>query len=94
MFQKDNTAQNEAPVTAKWKANGFINLYLTDKDGKRRKLGAIPLKDSNPRMKTLRAWLEEDPSRVSKVVAALSADYQPATQANAPDFDIVADDAE
>lgn len=87
MFKATET--KDVPAQAKWRANGFINLYLTDKEGNRRKLGAIPLKDGNPRHKALRAWLEEDPSRVNKVIEALEADYQPATGTDAPDFDVI-----
>lgn len=50
--------QNTAPAAQpdSWKAQGFINLYLPAKDGgKRRKLGAIPLKDSKPAEKLLMA---------------------------------------
>lgn len=89
MYATD-TAVDSQNVQAKWKADGFINLYLEDKDGKRRKLGALSLKDSDPRQKTLRAWLEADPSRVSKVLSALVADYQSATpKGDAAGFSIV-----
>lgn len=92
MFKAAET--KDTPAQAKWKASGFINLYLTDREGNRRKLGAIPLKDGNPRHKALRAWLEEDPTRVNKVIEALEADYQPATTADAPDFDVIQDTGE
>ena len=61
-----------------WKAQGFLNLYLPAKNGQRRKLGAIPLRDSKINEKQLRAWLEEDPSRVSQILAKLEIEYQSA----------------
>ena len=94
MFAQETAAAETTTAKAKWRADGFINLYLVDKEGKRRKLGALSLKDSDPRQKTLRAWLEEDPSRVAKVLSALVADYQPAVRADAPDFEIIESEAE
>lgn len=61
-----------------WKAQGFLNFYLPAKNGQRRKLGAIPLKDSKINEKQIRAWLEEDPSRVSQILAKLEIEYQSA----------------
>ena len=61
-----------------WKAQGFLNLYLPSKNGSRRKLGAIPLKYSKANEKQLRQWLEEDPTRVAKILAALVIEYQSA----------------
>ena len=67
-----------APTNENWKAQGFLNLYLPAKNGQRRKLGAIPLKDSKVNEKQLRAWLEEDPSRVTQILAKLEIEYQSA----------------
>ena len=61
-----------------WKAQGFLNLYLPAKNGQRRKLGAIPLKESKANEKRLLAWLNEDPSRVTQILAKLEIEYQSA----------------
>lgn len=59
-----------------WKANGFINLYLPDAvTGKPKKLGAIALKSSSESEKGLLEWLNADPTRIGKVLKALTADY-------------------
>ena len=61
-----------------WKAQGFLNFYLPAKNGQRRKLGAIPLKESKANEKQLLAWLNEDPSRVAQILAKLELEYQSA----------------
>ena len=61
-----------------WKAQGFLNFYLPAKNGQRRKLGAIPLKESKVNEKRLLAWLNEDPSRVAQILAKLELEYQSA----------------
>ena len=68
-----NNASNE-----NWKAQGFLNFYLPAKNGQRRKLGAIPLKESKANEKRLLAWLNEDPSRVTQILAKLEIEYQSA----------------
>lgn len=73
---------------ASWKAQGFLNLYLPSKNGGRRKLGGIPLKDTKPSEKELRAWLEEDPTRVAAILSKLEIEYQPAEQAEGTGFDL------
>ena len=49
-FSTSNTARNNqaSDNNESWKAQGFLNLYLPGKDGSKRKLGAIPLKESKP----------------------------------------------
>ena len=71
-----------------WKAQGFLNLYLPGKDGARRKLGAIPLKESKASEKQLLAWLNEDHSRVSMILAKLELEYQPAAAPETTGFDL------
>ena len=85
-----NTASAAATVNDSWKAQGFLNLYLPSKDtkGGRRKLGAIPLKDSKPAEKALMEWLNEDPSRVSVILDKLVIEYQSAAGADTAGFDI------
>ena len=72
-----------------WKAQGFINISLPSKDGKsNRKLGAIPLRDSNVNEKTLREFLEADPANLDKVLSKFVLDYQNATPAEGSGFDL------
>lgn len=71
-----------------WKASGFINLYLPSKDGKRRKLGAIALRDSRASEKSLNEWLAKDPANMAKVLGKLIMEYQSATPAEGSGFDI------
>jgi len=82
---------NTASVTTandSWKAQGFLNLYLPAKDGgKRRKLGAIPLKEAKPAEKLLMAWLNEDPvGNAAKILAKLEVEYQSASPADTAGF--------
>ena len=71
-----------------WKAQGFLNFYLPAKNGQRRKLGAIPLKESKANEKQLLAWLNEDPSRVSQILAKLEIEYQSAAPNDEHAFDL------
>lgn len=60
------------------KASGFLNFYLPSKDGKRRKVGAIGLKDSKPAEKSLREWLEADPKNIVTFMEKIVIEYQSA----------------
>lgn len=81
-------ANTSGATNDNWKAQGFINLYLPSKDGKRRKLGAIPLRDSKNNEKSLREWLEADPANMAKVMAKLIMEYQSATPQDTSSFDL------
>ena len=87
MAFQSNTAAAQ-PAQENWKADGFINLYLPSKDGgKRRKLGAIPLKNLKPAEKQLMAWLLEDPvANAAKILAKLELEFQSATPADTAGF--------
>lgn len=78
-FQTSNAvaSNNNNSSNESWKAQGFLNLYLPSKAG-RRKLGAIPLKESKASEKRLLAWLNEDPSRVAQILSKLEMEYQSA----------------
>ena len=82
MFQFNNSdnrqLSNVSGQNASWAAKGFINLYLPTNGGSRRKLGAIPLKESKPAEKQLLDWLNEDPSRVQQLLANLEMEYNSA----------------
>lgn len=88
-----NGNNNSAPAAANttnddWKAQGFINFYLPAKDGSRRKLGAIPLKESKPQEKILLDWLEADPKNVEALLAKLIVEYRPAEAPESSGFDL------
>lgn len=82
------TAVNNTPSNDSWKAQGFLNFYLPGKNGSRKKLGAIPLKENKPNEKTLLAWLNEDPSRVGSILEKLELEYQSATPSDTSGFDL------
>lgn len=83
-----NAAQTEADE--KWKADGFLNIYLPSRDGGKVKLGAIPLKKSNPREAELSEWLKTDPSpdnaRLNKLLMSLIIEYNVAEQTDGKNF--------
>ena len=81
MVFRTNTAaaasNNNAPANDSWKAEGFVNLYLPSTDGgKRKKLGAIPLRNSKPSEAALLEWLKKDANNVNKLLAKLELDFQ------------------
>jgi hypothetical protein len=90
MTFKTNTVSNAAatPSNDSWKAQGFLNLYLPSKTGARKKLGAIPLKESRTNERQLLAWLNEDPSRVAQILAKLEIEFQSALPADTAGFDL------
>lgn len=90
-FQSSNAQptnnQNQGQNT-NWKASGFLNLYLPTKDGKRMKLGAIPLKESRDSEKKMLDWLNEDPSRVNTILSKLEIEYRSAVPTEGSGFDL------
>lgn len=83
-----NTASAVTTKDDSWKASGFINFYMTGKDGEPRKVGAIALKDSKPKEKELLEWLLADPANVQKFMNRLSIDVQSAAPAEGSGFDL------
>jgi hypothetical protein len=80
-FNRTNTQSNNQSNNqdqAGWKAQGFINLYLPTADGKRVKLGAIPLKESRTNEKTLLEWLNKDPANAQKLLAQMQIEFKSA----------------
>jgi hypothetical protein len=71
-----------------WKAAGFLNLYLPNMDGKRTKLGAIPLKEGKPNEKLMLDWLKEDPSRVQIILSKLEIEYRSSEPTEGSKFDL------
>lgn len=87
-FASAVTNASATPSNDSWKAQGFLNFYLPAKNGGRRKLGAIPLKESKTNEKALLAWLNEDPARVAQILSKLEIEYQSALPADTAGFDI------
>jgi hypothetical protein len=81
-------AQTTSTNNENWKAQGFLNFYLPAKNGQRRKLGAIPLKEAKASEKELLAWLNEDPSRVATILSKLELEYQSAAANDEHAFDL------
>ena len=68
--QSDNNQES-------WKAAGFVNLYLPSTEGgKRKKLGAIPLRANKPSEAALLEWLKKDPANAAKLLSKLDIDFQ------------------
>jgi hypothetical protein len=80
------TAAASTPASEAWKAQGFLNFYLPAKNGARKKLGAIPLKESRASERDLLNWLNEDPSRVQVILSKLELEYQSALPADTAGF--------
>lgn len=89
-FASSSAAQSSSTNASNesWKAQGFLNFYLPSKNGQRRKLGAIPLKEAKISEKQLLAWLNEDPSRVTQILAKLELEYQSAAANDEHAFDL------
>lgn len=79
MAFRTNTAAAQTNDTNQesWKASGFINLYLPSTEGgKRKKLGAIPLRANKPSEAALLEWLKKDPANAAKLLSKLDIDFQ------------------
>lgn len=70
------TRTTDRSANTEWKADGFLNFYLPGAGGKDKKLGSIPLRSSNASQASLIKWLEEDPARISVVLARLKLTFQ------------------
>jgi hypothetical protein len=84
-----NAAAPQAVANQAWeKASGFINIYLPSKDGKRRKVGAIPLRASKANEKQMLDFLDEDEGNITKLSAKLIVEYQSAAVTEAHSLDL------
>lgn len=84
-----NAAAPQAVANSNWeKASGFINIYLPSKDGKRRKVGAIPLRASKANEKQMLDFLDEDEGNITKLSAKLIVEYQSAAVTEAHSLDL------
>lgn len=75
-----NNAGNAASNEAKWKAAGFLNVYVKHAGG-RKKLAGIPLRINNTNERAIFEFLnqEDEAKRVlalAKVLAKLDIDFQ------------------
>jgi hypothetical protein len=86
MAFQSQAAAAQTPSNDSWKAQGFLNFYLPAKNGGRKKLGAIPLKESKLNEKQLLAWLNQDPSRVATILSQLEIEFQSAVPAETSGF--------
>ena len=83
-FNKSNTAPAPAPaasiaVPSNWeKAKGFLNIYLPSKDGKKRKVGSIALRESKLLENQILTFLEADEANLPKLSSKLVIEYQSA----------------
>ena len=76
-FRTNTAAQTNDDNQESWKAAGFVNLYLPSTDGgKRKKLGAIPLRANKPSEAAMLAWLKKDANNVAKLLSKLELDFQ------------------
>ena len=81
-FNRSNTAAAPAPsaaiaVPGTWeRAKGFLNIYLPSKDGKRRKVGAIALRESKLLENQILTFLEADEANLPKLSSKLIFEYQ------------------
>lgn len=58
-------------------AHGFVNFYIPDADGNPVKWGYIAFKaEGNEQLQRIAAWLEEDPTRIARLVAKSNVNYQ------------------
>ena len=84
-FNRSNAAATSAvsapavavAVPGNWeRAKGFLNIYLPSKDGKRRKVGAIALRESKLIENQILGFLEADEGNLEKLVVKLIFEYQ------------------
>lgn len=88
-FNTNPAAAPQAVANSNWeKAAGFINIYLPSKDGKRRKVGAIPLRASKANEKQMLDFLDEDEGNIAKLSAKLIVEYQSAAITEAHSLDL------
>lgn len=62
------------------RATAFLNLYVTSDGGVRRKVGSVPLKDSNQVNAAIINQLVADPDAINRLKSKLELDFQLADQ--------------
>lgn len=86
-----NTANTQAAASTNnsWKADGFINVSVPRKDGTAKRLGSLALRiGDDAEMKQLVGWLEEDPSRIAKLLEKAIIDFRSAKPAHQGGLDL------
>ena len=72
-----------------WKAQGFLNLYLPTTGGDKRKIGAIPLRESNEHENNLLEWLLKDiDGNTAKLLSKLIIEFRTAEAAEGSGLDL------
>lgn len=83
--QSNNSANNRTDDS--WKADAFINISVPTKNGKRRRLVAVPLKKSRPRDAALIERLQANPQDVEALAQVLELDFHMAEGEEDAQFD-------
>lgn len=84
-----NNGNNNGGIPEHKKAQGFINIYLPTIEGGKRKVGALPLLDSDPRQKKIREILEvEGEAAIERFRAKIIIEYNSATPTEGSAFDL------
>ncbi len=87
-FNTAPAVQDNNGIPENKKAYGFLNFYLPNKAGGRRKLGAITLRKSQPNEVALADWLTEDPKRIALILSQLEIEYNPVVPDEGSAFDL------
>lgn len=84
----NNNGQHNNQQDDKWKADGFLNLYLPGADGNPKKLGAVALHKRKKADAQIIAALEGQNAEqiMDYILSNLSAQYQPADGTGAAGF--------
>lgn len=88
-FAKDNTNTATSGIPANKKAVGFINFFLPNVGGGRRKVGAIPCREMYANERALAEWFAADPAgRAALFLGMLQVEYNASTPAEDTAFDL------
>lgn len=69
------------------KATGFINIYISMKNGNKKKLGAIPLKESDTLQNRILELMKSPTGDLNEVVKKMEFDFHLVQEAKEEDFD-------
>ena len=69
------TRNNDQGSNESWKAQAFLNIYLPTREGGRRKLGSIPLRESKAYEKAIIERLKED-GALESLAQVIELDFQ------------------
>ena len=87
-FNDRSNSRQQQGQDDSWKAQAFINLYLPTKEGGRRKLGTIALKDSRPNEKALIEYLQKGDAALKNLANKVEFNFQMAEGSEANGFDL------